>query len=99
MAIRYADIPPEKETKPAKEASKAAPAKNSPAKQETEKTDKAAPWDREDPHPEKAVTADPGQKQNEEALNKALKDTFPASDTPALTQPVKRAGRPKRTKA
>ena len=65
MAIRYADIPPEKETK----VTKAAPAKNSPAKQETEK---AAPWDREDQKKKKAVTADPGQKQNEEALNKAL---------------------------
>lgn len=54
-------------------------------------------FDRKDPHPEWAVTADPDQKHLKAELDKALKQSFPASDPPAASQPTT-VGRKKRAK-
>lgn len=43
-------------------------------------------FDQKDPHPERKVEADPEQEKLKKDLDKALKDTFPASDTPAASQ-------------
>ncbi|MGL4812138.1 MAG: hypothetical protein ACRCXM_10195 [Beijerinckiaceae bacterium] len=66
------------------------------AGKEASLTQSKAPWDRKDPHPEKSVTPDPEQRAASKALDVALKETFPASDPPAVTQPLKRPGKPKR---
>lgn len=47
-----------------------------------------SPFDLKDTHPERAVKADPGQKAMEKDLEKALKQSFPASDPPAASQPT-----------
>lgn len=44
-------------------------------------------FNRKDPHPERRIDADPDQDKLKTELDKALKDTFPASDTPSASQP------------
>lgn len=44
-------------------------------------------FDQKDPHPERKVLADPEQDKLKKELDKALRDTFPASDTPSVSQP------------
>lgn len=55
-------------------------------------------FDKKDPHPERKVKPDPEQAELQKELDKALKDSFPASDPPAVTQPTK-AGKPRRRKS
>lgn len=43
-------------------------------------------FDEKDPHPERKIKTDPGQKELQEKLDESLKETFPASDTPAASQ-------------
>ncbi len=45
-------------------------------------------FDLEDPHPEHAVVPDPEQEKLKRDLDKGLKDSFPASDPPAVSQPT-----------
>ena len=60
---------------------------------------KNAPWDRNDPHPEKAVAkADPEQKAMQADLDRQLKDTFPASDTPSIFHNTDGVGEPRHKK-
>ncbi len=56
-------------------------------------TDKPAaktisPFDLVDTHPENDVVADPQQIQIKMQLEKALKDSFPASDPVSVSQPI-----------
>ncbi|PPD15343.1 MAG: hypothetical protein CTY25_06210 [Methylobacterium sp.] len=45
-------------------------------------------FDLVDTHPEHAVVPDPEQEQLKKQLEKGLKDSFPASDPPAVSQPT-----------
>ncbi len=45
-------------------------------------------FDLEDTHPEQAVVPDPEQEQLKKDLDRGLKDSFPASDPPAVSQPT-----------
>lgn len=45
-------------------------------------------FDLEDTHPEHAVVPDPEQEKLKKDLEKGLKDSFPASDPPAVSQPT-----------
>lgn len=45
-------------------------------------------FDLVDTHPEHAVVPDPEQEQLKAGLDKGLKDSFPASDPPAASQPT-----------
>jgi hypothetical protein len=51
--------------------------------------DRTSIFDLKDPHPERAVKPDPEQKKLQAQLDKALKDSFPASDPVAVSQPTK----------
>ena len=56
-------------------------------------------FDRKDPHPERAVKADPGQEELKDQLDEALEETFPASDPPSVSQPTTAGARKKGLKA
>lgn len=45
-------------------------------------------FDLEDTHPERAVKPDPEQAKLKKELDKALKQSFPASDPPSASQPT-----------
>lgn len=47
-----------------------------------------SPFDLVDTHPENDVVADPEQTQIKLQLDKALKDSFPASDPVSISQPI-----------
>jgi len=67
-------------------------AKSRPEAHET--LGKNAPWNRTDPHPECAVERDPAQKAMQKELDRQLKDTFPASDTPSIFHNTDGVGEP-----
>jgi hypothetical protein len=47
-----------------------------------------SPFDLKDTHPEKSVVPDPQQAEMHKQLERGLKDTFPASDPVAVSQPT-----------
>lgn len=72
-------------------------AKSKPEDHET--LGKKAPWRRADPHPERAIERDPAQKGMQADLDRQLKDTFPASDTPSIFHNTDGVGEPKHGKS
>jgi hypothetical protein len=54
-------------------------------------------FDKKDPHPEHAVEPDPEQEKLKKELDKSLKDSFPASDPPSVSQPTVATGEKTRT--
>jgi hypothetical protein len=49
---------------------------------------KESPFDLKDTHPERKIKADPGQAELQRELDRGLKDSFPASDPVAVSQPT-----------
>lgn len=47
-----------------------------------------SPFDLKDPHPERKIKPDPAQAEMQKELERGLKDSFPASDPVAVSQPT-----------